>query len=71
MKEGSDQILVTVDQATRLMQIGRTKLLEMAYAGSIPSLKVGKRRLFKRQALEDWASAQEDWASAQEERGGL
>jgi excisionase family DNA binding protein len=60
MQEESGQILVTVDQATRLMQIGRTKLLELAYDGSIPSLKVGTRRLFKRQALEDWANGQEE-----------
>jgi excisionase family DNA binding protein len=60
MTEESGQILVTVDQATRLMQIGRTKLLELAYDGSIPSLKVGARRLFKRKALEEWVDAQQE-----------
>jgi len=60
MTEESGQILVTVDQATRLMQIGRSKLLELAYDGSIPSLKVGTRRLFKRKALEEWVDAQQE-----------
>jgi len=60
MQEGSEQLLVTVDQATRILQIGRTKLLELVYDGSIPSLKVGSRRLFKRKALEEWVDAQQE-----------
>lgn len=40
--------------ACEMTGLGRTKLLELAYTGEIVSYKVGNRRLFPVQSLEEW-----------------
>ena len=52
-----EKIMVGVDEAISLLSIGRTKLLELTYAGEIPSIKLGRRRLYSRKSLEDWAAS--------------
>jgi len=54
------KILVDVQEAMEILSIGRTKLLELTYDGEIPSIKVGRRRLYKTASLEEWAQAQQE-----------
>ena len=49
--------LVDVATAARFLGVGRTLLLELAYAGEIRSVKVGSRRLFPVAELERWVAA--------------
>lgn len=60
-KAMNEKILVTVDQATRMLSIGRSKLLELTYAGEIPSFKLGNRRLYSPSDLEAWAASLMQW----------
>ncbi len=48
------QDLLTVDETTRFLRLGRTRVNEMLSSGDIPSIKVGRRRLVRRKALETW-----------------
>ena len=49
------KILLSVEEAMRALSLGRTKLLELAYAGVIPTTKVGRRRLIPLQGLVEWS----------------
>ena len=53
-----DKILVSLEEAKDSLGFGRSKLLDMAYKGEIPSIKVGRRRLFPVKGLLEWVSAQ-------------
>jgi len=57
----NEKILVTVDQAARMLSIGRSKLLELTYAGDIPSVKLGKRRMYSPSDLEAWVDSLVQW----------
>jgi excisionase family DNA binding protein len=46
-REGS----MGVQEAAAFPGLGRTRLLEMAYEGTLPTTKVGRRRLFARRGL--------------------
>jgi excisionase family DNA binding protein len=50
-----DKILVSVSEAASLMSLGRSKFLDLTYDGSIPSIKVGTRRLYSLESLQVWA----------------
>tara|TARA_R100001143_G_C3322613_1_gene115516 strand:- start:421 stop:636 length:216 start_codon:yes stop_codon:yes gene_type:complete len=50
-----EKILVSVEEAVSLLSIGRSKLLDLTYDGSIPSIKVGRRRLYSLESLQVWA----------------
>ena len=49
------KLLVDIEEAMSLLSIGRTKLLEMTYANTLPSIKVGRRRLYPVEGLTVWA----------------
>ena len=51
----TEKILVNIKEAMDTLSIGRSKLLELAYDGTIPSIKVGRRRLFPVDGLANWA----------------
>jgi excisionase family DNA binding protein len=53
----TDEILIGVERASEILGIGRSKLLEMTYKGDILSVKVGRRRLYKKAYLQEWAEA--------------
>jgi len=55
MRKTINKILVSRAEAQEILSIGRSKLLELAYSGEIPSLKIGSRRLFETEALYAWA----------------
>ena len=53
-----DPILLSLDEAKECLGLGRSKLLDMAYRGELPSIKVGRRRLFPVEGLQRWARDQ-------------
>jgi len=48
------KMLVSVEEAMSALSLGRSKLLELTYSGEIPSVKVGRRRLFSVDELQQW-----------------
>jgi excisionase family DNA binding protein len=50
-----DKILVSVSEGASLLSLGRSKFLDLTYDGSIPSIKVGRRRLYSLERLQVWA----------------
>ena len=53
-----DKILVSVAEAMELLSLGRSKLLDLTYGGEIPSLTIGRRRLYPLEQLQVWARNQ-------------
>ena len=51
-------------QAAQLAGIGRTRVYELMASGDLPSIKLGKRRLIRRQAVLDWLARLESQAVA-------
>jgi excisionase family DNA binding protein len=52
------RIFVNIEETMKLLSIGRSKLLMLTYDGSIPSLTVGRRRLYPLEGLQTWARDQ-------------
>lgn len=50
-------------QAAQLAGIGRTRVYELMASGDLPSIKLGKRRLIRRQAVLDWLARLEAQAA--------
>jgi excisionase family DNA binding protein len=50
------KMLVSVEEAMSALSLGRSKLLELTYSGEIPSVKVGRRRLFSVDELQQWVT---------------
>jgi len=48
------QDLMTVDEVIRWLRLGRTRTNELLRSGSIPSYKLGRRRLVRRADVEAW-----------------
>jgi excisionase family DNA binding protein len=48
------QELMTVDEIIRWLRLGRTRTNELLRSGSIPSYKIGRRRLVRRADVEGW-----------------
>ncbi len=48
------KLLLPVDEAAALASIGRSKFYELLAAGTIESVKVGRRRLIPQAALEEF-----------------
>jgi len=53
-----NKIFLSAHEAADILSIGRSTLLALAYSGSIPSIKVGRRRLFPTEGLFRWARSQ-------------
>ena len=49
------KILYSVEEAAEALSLGRSTLLAMAYDRLIPSITVGRRRLFPVDELQKWA----------------
>jgi excisionase family DNA binding protein len=47
-------LLVTVEEAARLLGIGRTTMFGLIGSGEIKSVRLGKRRLISRKSLEQF-----------------
>lgn len=52
------KILLSVEETLQALSLGRTKLMELTYQGSIPSVKIGKRRLYPLDQVTQWAREQ-------------
>jgi excisionase family DNA binding protein len=52
------KILLSVEETLQALSLGRTKLMELTYEGSIPSVKIGKRRLYPLDQVTKWARDQ-------------
>jgi excisionase family DNA binding protein len=50
----SQPLLVTVEEAARLLRIGRTTMFELIGNGEIKSIRLGRRRLIARKSLESF-----------------
>jgi excisionase family DNA binding protein len=54
-----DRLAVSVEDAAAMAGIGRTTLYSALGSGALRSLKIGKRRLIRVEALRAWMSAHE------------
>lgn len=54
-----DTLLVSVEEAARLISINRSTVFDMLGRGDLPSVRIGRRRLISRQALADFVSRME------------
>lgn len=53
------KLAVSVIEAAGLAGVGRTTIYEAIQDGTLKSLKIGKRRLIRTEALRDWLAAHE------------
>ena len=51
--------LLTVNETTRALRLGKTRTNELLWTGALPSIKVGRRRLVRREDLEQFLVAHE------------
>ncbi len=63
----AERLAVSVEDAAAMAGVGRTTLYAALGAGSLRSLKIGKRRLIRLEALEAWIAAHE----AEGGKGGM
>jgi excisionase family DNA binding protein len=47
-------LLISVEEAARLLRLGRTRMYELVMSERIVSVKLGRRRLVVRSSLEDF-----------------
>ena len=57
-EQKSNPITVPVNEALRLIGIGRTKFYELVNNGTIKTIQIGSRRLVIYKSLEELANAQ-------------
>ena len=50
--------MLTVDELIRWLRLGRTRTNELLRSNEIPSYKLGRRRLIRRQDVEAWLEEQ-------------
>ncbi len=53
------RLAVSTYEAAELAGVGRTTIYEAIQSGALKSLKLGKRRLIRIEALRDWLAAHE------------
>lgn len=53
-----DPLLLTPEQAFKLIGVGRSHGFKLLASGEIPSLKIGRLRRIPRAALERWVTQQ-------------
>jgi len=53
-----EPFFVDVPEACRLMGIGRSRLYEIAAAGKIESVSIGRSRRFTYESIRQWSEAQ-------------
>jgi len=60
-----NKLLVSAEEAANILSLGRSKVFELLADGSIESLKVGRRRLVPRQALDTYVQHQREVQAAE------
>ena len=53
-----EKLLLRIDEAAERLSIGRTKAYELARAGVIPTVRLGRSRRVPAKALEEWVASQ-------------
>jgi excisionase family DNA binding protein len=56
-------LAVGVEDAAKLVGVGRTEIYKAIKQGSLASLKIGKRRLIRVEALQEWLASLENVAA--------
>lgn len=60
MEIGSERPeLLTVDETIEVLRVGRTTVNQLLWSGELPSIKVGRRRLVRRDDIEQFLEAHE------------
>lgn len=54
-------LLVRVEEAARILSLGRSKIYELLGSGELPSVKCGKSRRIPLAALEQWVADRTTW----------
>jgi excisionase family DNA binding protein len=54
LDENSAALLISVEEAALILGIGRTLIFELIMQGRVSSVKIGRRRLVVRQALDEF-----------------
>lgn len=54
LEQGNRTLLVTVEEAARLLGVGRTTMFELIGNGNVKSVRLGRRRLIARKSLESF-----------------
>ena len=49
-------MLMDIEEVMEETKLGRSKVLELSYGGEMPSLKVGRRRLWPTEQVKAWIS---------------
>jgi excisionase family DNA binding protein len=52
------KLLLTVPEAAARLSLGRSKFLELLYAGAIPHVRIGRAVRVPAAALEEWVARQ-------------
>ena len=55
-----EDIFLTIREASKLTKLSVSRINKLVKEGNIPSLKVGKRRLFDRDELIAWMKSKKD-----------
>jgi excisionase family DNA binding protein len=50
-----DKLLWSVKETCKQLNIGRTLLMSLTYDGSLPSVKIGRKRMYSPDKVRDWA----------------
>ncbi len=58
------KLLLTVPEAAARLSLGRSKFLELLYAGAIPHVRIGRAVRVPAAALEEWVARQQAEAQA-------
>ena len=57
MTTGTDPVLITVEEAARILRISRGKAYGMAATGELPVVKMGRSVRVRRDRLDAWLDA--------------
>ena len=51
--------LLTVDETIEVLRVGRTTVNQLLWSGTLPSIKIGRRRLIRRRDVEEFLAEHE------------
>ncbi len=63
----TNKLLLTVPEAAARLSLGRSKFLELLYAGTWPTVRIGRAVRIPASALEAWVARQVEEAQSDQE----
>lgn len=60
----SEKLLLRIEEAAEVLQLGRNRVYELAASGQIPSLRIGRTLRIPADALRAWIAEQTTGAGA-------